>query len=837
LNDSVTTAPGRRTGLGGLRIRHKLLLAYSTLFLCVAVTSNIIVYWLVQRAVRSNIESQLSTTNETIATMVRTSAQLSVRNRLRAIAEKNREITLHFYDRMQRGELSEGEAKARAEEVMLSQSIGSTGYLYLLDSHGVIVTHPKTALIGQDLSQFGFIREQLRRKTGYLEYQWKNPDETLERPKALYMVPFEPWGWIISASCYRDEFHQLVDVEDFHDRILSVRFGQTGYPYVLDGRGNVVIHPLIKGNVRDVVDSEGNRFVQEILERKTGSIVYTWQNPGETRYRTKLALFSHLPEYDWFVISASYYDEFYAPVRRVRNVFIISTLVTLFLLVPFSLVISLGISRPLGDLMSQLKQATEGDLSVRMVPKSRDEVGQLAEIFNGLMRQLERKENERARMEQEKERYMERLRQSEKLEAVGQLAGGIAHDFNNMLAAIMGHSELMGREPLTARQRSSIDQILLTTSRATSLTRSLLDFSRKGTTRLEVVDAHQLLGEVANLVGHAIDKRISIVTDLAAPSSRLRVDPGQLQNAVLNLLLNARDAMPKGGQIRITTDLCRGKSLPNLAGDRNGNPGRVPKPSRDAALSAEPTGSPRDRNGYPGRVPKPSRDAALSAEPTGSPRDPDVLYLKITVADQGEGMDAETLSHAFEPFFTTKEPGKGTGLGLSSVYGCVKAHDGDVRLTSVLGKGTTVELFFALFTEPVRKTQPSPGELPLGHGHVLVVEDEPAVRRFAEEALQALGYSTAGCSDGESAVAYFMEHHTKISLAMLDLVMPRMGGREVFARFREIDPKVPILLCSGFTERGDMRGELPDAAGFLAKPYRLKELATAIEQVLQASKV
>jgi signal transduction histidine kinase/ActR/RegA family two-component response regulator len=777
--EAMGASPQRKPG--GMRIRYKLLLTYSALFLLVALASNAFVYWLVQRTVRSNIESQLSTTNETIANMVRTAAQLSVRNRLRAIAEKNQEIARHFYLRAKNGEISDAEARRRAQEVMLSQSIGSTGYLYVLDDNGVIVMHPKQALVGQNLSSYAFIREQLARKSGYLEYQWKNPGEQEERPKALYMVPFEPWGWIISASCYRDEFRQLVHVEDFREHIQSVRFGATGYPYVLDDAGNVVIHPALSGNLIDATDSNGRHFVREMVARRSGSIVYSWQNPGETRFRTKLALFTYLPEYHWLVVSASYEEEFYAPLRAMRNVFIASTLGTLLLLVPLSIVISLSITRPLDHLMAQLRLAAEGDLSVRATVTAHDEVGRLAELFNVLMAKLQAQEVERARMEADKERYLERLRQSEKLEAVGQLAGGIAHDFNNMLTAIMGHSELIRMGSLSSSQRNSVDQILLTTSRATSLTRSLLDFSRKSTTRPDIVDAHQLLSEVTNLVAHTMDKSISIVTELGAPASRLLVDPGLLQNAVLNLILNARDAMPKGGRIRIATSVCTGRELPN-----------VQAPSPEAA------------------------------------------YLRVSVVDQGVGMDAETAARAFEPFFTTKEQGKGTGLGLASVYGCVKAHAGDIRLTSSPGAGTTVDIYLPLLADSHVSPTPAPDqELPSGTGCILLVEDEAAVRGFTQDALDGLGYTTIACENGERALAYFSEHHHEIALVLLDLVMPGMGGREVFARMHALDAGVPVLLCSGFTERGDMRGDLPrEVAGFLPKPFRIGDLANAVSQAM-----
>ena len=232
-----------------LRIRYKLLISYSAVFVLSFSIGSGIIYSFVKEVIETNIESELTNTTQTILNMVRTSAGVSIKNHLRAVAEKNRDIAHHFYQQALAGSFSMEEAKNRTREVMLSQTIGKTGYIYCIDSQGVILIHPENALVHVDLSDYSFIADQKIRKVGYLEYNWKNPGETHPRPKALYMTYFEPWDWIISVSSYRNEFRELVNVDDFRDSILSIVFGQTGYSYVLDLEGNLIVHPLSRGQL------------------------------------------------------------------------------------------------------------------------------------------------------------------------------------------------------------------------------------------------------------------------------------------------------------------------------------------------------------------------------------------------------------------------------------------------------------------------------------------------------------------------------------------------------------------------------------------------------------
>lgn len=372
-----------------LRIRYKLLISYSLVLLLSLTIGSGIIFFFVKQAIQTNIESELTNITQTILNMVRTSASVSIKNHLRAVAEKNREIALHFYNKALAGEISMAAAQQQTREVMLSQTIGKTGYIYCIDSQGIILIHPEKALIRVDLSEHAFIAEQKIRKVGYLEYNWKNPGENHPRPKALYMAYFEPWDWIVSVTSYRNEFRELVNVDDFRDSILSIVFGQTGYSYVLDLDGNLIVHPSLGGNYYEAVDVKGKQFIQEMCRRKNGKIIYSWAAPGEPAAREKLVIFNYIPDYQWIVASSSFLEEFYAPLKTIGHLILATVVISFILVLPLTSRISSSITNPLRELMDRFASGAGGDISVRMQRDSKDEVGTLARYFNTFMERLE----------------------------------------------------------------------------------------------------------------------------------------------------------------------------------------------------------------------------------------------------------------------------------------------------------------------------------------------------------------------------------------------------------------------------------------------------------------
>ncbi len=384
-------------------------------------------------------------------------------------------------------------------------------------------------------------------------------------------------------------------------------------------------------------------------------------------------------------------------------------------------------------------------------------------------------------------RQMEsQLRHSQKMEAIGQLAGGIAHDFNNLLAVIQGNAQLLQMFDLcrTSEEADTLNQIVQASRRASVLTQQLLDFARKNDLCQEWTDVHSSIREVVDMLTHSLDRKIEILHDLQASGTKLLLDPSQLQNAILNLCLNARDAMPNGGVLSVET--------------------------RDAFLEQEFCDRQREEHLQPGK------------------------HIEIIVRDTGVGISGAVQRRIFEPFFTSKEVGRGTGLGLAGVHGFVKAHRGLVRVESKVGSGTAMHLLLPLAEASQQASEPAedPADaqsMPTGGGRVLIVDDEEMVRTFAAKALVSLGYEVIQAPDARSAQDAFQKDPESFELVLMDLILPKTGGDELFARLRRIRPDVRILVMSGYSKQKVVDDLLRSGAqGFLAKPFTLEELSQQV---------
>ncbi|MGO9139397.1 MAG: cache domain-containing protein [Syntrophales bacterium] len=447
--------------LHNLRIRNKLLVSYSLVFILATTLGSIVIYSLVRKTIEARIESELNNSTATILNMVKTSATVSIKNRLRAMAEKNRDIINHYYREYKQGKISEDDAKARATSILLSQTVEGMSYLYCINSNGVVMVHPKKALLNVDFSDHEFVQEQKARKEGYLEYDWKNPDETKPRPKALYMTYFAPWDWIISATSYREEFNKLINVNDFRNSILSLKFGETGYSYVVDSKGYLIIHPKIQNeNVFYAKDASDRYFIQEMCERKSGKILYSWNNPDEAAPRAKLVIFNYIPELDWIVASSGYLDELYAPLNTLRNVTIATVIMSLLLVLPITLRISSSITSPIQDMIHRFASGATGDFTARVDRQSKDELGQLASYFNTFMERLEeystnlqgeileRKQAEEA-LQRSEEMFSKAFRSSPNGICITSMQDSRFINVNNSLLHFTGYSleEIVGKTP------------------------------------------------------------------------------------------------------------------------------------------------------------------------------------------------------------------------------------------------------------------------------------------------------------------------------------------------------------------------------------------------------
>jgi PAS domain S-box-containing protein len=376
------------------------------------------------------------------------------------------------------------------------------------------------------------------------------------------------------------------------------------------------------------------------------------------------------------------------------------------------------------------------------------------------------------------------LRQTQKMEAIGRLAGGIAHDFNNLLTVIIGFSELMLLSlPVGVPHHDSVEQIRQAGEKAASLTRQLLAFSRQQVLQPKVLDLNAVVANMDTMLQRVIGEDIDLLTMLSPSLTSVKADPGQIQQILMNLVVNARDAMPEGGRLTIET--------------------------ADVVLDTDYAS--RHVDVSPGR------------------------YVLLAVSDTGCGMDKQTQARIFEPFFTTKEEGKGTGLGLSTVYGIVKQSGGNIWVYSEPGHGTTFRIYLPRIEEAAQavKLDEAPEQSPRGSETILLVEDNAEVRSLVKTILQTQGYTVLEAAQGEEALRFSGQHEGLIHLMVTDMVMPEMNGRELAERLKPLRPNMKILFVSGYTDKAMLHhGELDPGMAFLQKPFTPQTLARKVREVL-----
>jgi len=394
----------------------------------------------------------------------------------------------------------------------------------------------------------------------------------------------------------------------------------------------------------------------------------------------------------------------------------------------------------------------------------------------------DRKKADRARAELE-----ENLRWAQKMEAVGALAGGVAHDFNNLMHAVTGYADLLLLNQDNQRISPELLEIKQAAHHASALTRQLLLFGRRAKPEPQRLELNIHVRQVSKMLRRTIPKMVGIDLRLAPDLKLVLADPGQVEQVLINLALNAGDAMPNGGQLTISTD--------------------------DVVIEAA------------------NADASRGLAPGA--------YVRLSVTDNGQGMDAKTAARVFEPFFTTKDPDKGSGLGLAMVYGIVKAHDGQITCTSEPGVGTTFDIYLPVLEPEATaasedsETDPPPG----GNETVLLVDDEPQVRSVGEQLLSAHGYEVVQAATGEEALERLRQTPDAVDLVILDYIMPGMGGRRCLECLRGLCPNLPVVISSGYSAEATADDLLREGAtAFVSKPYQAKTLLRLVREVLDGSR-
>jgi diguanylate cyclase (GGDEF)-like protein/PAS domain S-box-containing protein len=372
-----------------MKIGHKLLASYLGLVFFVIVITAVFTAPLAKDMLQSKINKELETSLNLFHSLVETAADLSIKNHLKTIVSTNLEV-IRFIENESEIYPEENQKKEKIKKLLSQETIGKTGYIYIIDGQGRVIMHPRDEMTGQNVSDFEFIQKKFKSNQGYIEYKWKNPGEKKSREKALYFSHFKPWDWIISASSYKNEFVNLLKIKDLEKNILSLKFGKTGYAFIMDPDGNFLIHPALKGkNINDSAIIKSQKIFDTVKKEKSGKIEYKIRQNSENR--KKIMYFKYLERYNLIICAAGFKDELYMPAKKIFSVFAFSFIILTLLIIPITFFLTKTLTKPLDIFIEKIKSASNGNLNSRFPVNSTDEIGKLGKFFNRFMEELSEK--------------------------------------------------------------------------------------------------------------------------------------------------------------------------------------------------------------------------------------------------------------------------------------------------------------------------------------------------------------------------------------------------------------------------------------------------------------
>jgi len=555
--------------------------------------------------------------------------------------------------------------------------------------------------------------------------------------------------------------------------LAKINIGRTGYVFLVASDKTIILHPeqQYMTNNSNVILS-----INKLLDGALAGIAAS----GETITADGLpviASYKRLQSTDWLLGVHYPLLEAYAPFNMIKRYVILAILAGTILVLIMVWTMMRWFLQPLTIIARHMEESPSKPREQNLLPvTSGDEMGMLASAFNFMMIEMDGQKEKHDKLQAQ-------LQQVQKMESIGRFAGNIAHDFNNMLTAIIGFGTLL-RMDLNhdEKLRGYVEQMLSASDKAANLSRGLLAFSRKQVMDQRPVDISAIINNMKTILSRVISEDIEFKTILKDEQLIVMADSGQIEQILLNLVTNARDAMPEGGHLTIETSLTE------------------------------------------------MDDEYIRVHGFGEPG----KYALVSVTDTGYGMDESTRQKIFEPFFTTKEVGKGTGLGLSIAYGIVKQHNGFITAYSEEKQGTTFRMYLPLIKAEISRVETKIAPvLKRGNETILVIEDNDQVRQFSRTALENFGYKVIEAVDGTDALFKFEEHKNDIDLLLLDVIMPKRNGREVYDDIRRLKPDMKVIFCSGYT--GEVlanKGVLKKEMNFLSKPLSSNELLRKVREVL-----
>lgn len=697
---------------------------------------------------------------------------------------------------------------AQAYETIRHFNYGNQDYIWIADYQGKMLSHPDPRFHQQNMQDTvdasgtpivpNLIKNAIRDGAGFYEYQWLRPTGAQALDKYSYVKNYPEWGVVIGAGVFLDDLEKEIQqrkdraINELRTALNEIKVAKSGYLFIFDAHNQMLIHPnanIDQKDIAELINPLSQNKIADDLKRvaDTGSeLHYLWDkpdDPGNYVYE-KLSLVRHLQGFDWYICSTVYLAELSSSSDKLSSRILTLAIITLLAALGLAYFFVNRITQPLEQLAATAQRVSSGDLSAKSGIKTADEVGVLASSFDGMVERLKDNiDTLDTQVKQRTEELLETNARAQRMSAVGQLAGGLAHDFNNLLSIILGNL-------LLARDRylkvEGLDELLSPAIRASrrgaDITHRLLSFARRQSLQTEMVAIEQRISETVELLHGSLPESIHLAYQAHSPNTYLRVDVSLLENALINLALNARDAMPQGGQLKFKTE---------------------------TLLVCE------------------SLDAFDEPVRAGT-------YVALTISDTGTGFSEDAYQRAYEPFYTTKTGNTNSGLGLSMVYGFVKQSQGYIRIqTSPQGSEITLLLpkihsetsTASHLADPIDNSEI---KTLLAGKLLLIVDDNADVRAVVRSQLLDLGVNVLEAADADEAVQ-LIQTIPSLDGLISDLMLPgRLDGKSIAAQFYQLKPQSLILLISGYSPTIDPEDSPSLDFPLLRKPFDQASLALAL---------
>lgn len=700
-------------------------------------------------------------------------------------------------------------ALASAYELIRHFNYRNQDYIWIADHQGKLLSHPDPRFHGKNMHELvdetghsivtHLVQSAIRDGEGFYEYQWQRPTEAQALDKYSYVKNYPEWGLVIGAGVFLDDLEKEIQqrkeraISELRKALQEIKVAKTGYLFIFDAHNQMLIHPNANIDQTDIAELinplSQNKIVADLKRvADTGSeLHYLWDKPNEpgNYVYEKLSLVRHLQGFDWYICSSVYLDELSSSSEKLSSRILSLAIITLLAALGLAYFFVNRITQPLEQLAQTARRVSSGDLSAKSGIQSADEVGVLAESFDGMVERLKNNINTLdTQVKQRTEELLATNARAQRMSAVGQLAGGLAHDFNNLLSIILGNLLLARDRYLGAEDLEELlNPAIRASKRGAEITHRLLSFACRQSLQTETIAIEQRIRETVELLRGSLPESIRLTYQANSPQTYIRVDLSLLENALVNLALNARDAMPQGGNLHFSTSILRVTQATLLALDE-------PVKSGD--------------------------------------------YVVIAISDTGSGFSEDAYQRAYEPFYTTKQNPTNSGLGLSMVYGFVKQSQGYIHIQSS-PQGSEIRLL--LPTASPETSTPSLPQAPINSAEIrqqlagqllLVVDDNADVRAVIRSQLLGLGVHVLEAADAEEALQ-LIQTLPNLDGLISDLMLPgHRDGKYIAAQLYQRRPQSLILLISGYSPEIDPEDRQSLDFPLLRKPFDQETLALAL---------